>query len=957
MPFARDEAGTVWEVDAAGNALRAVPGTTPATPSAGRIFTLPISPKEARQQAHQDAVDARDARMAPVEDAQRNATLEATRLMNESRKRDLQQSGDVAVPGDVTLSGDAYLRTLPPALAAQVKAMSDGRRAFPTGAALRSPAIASLVAAATQYDPTLDAANASTRMATRKDATSGPTARNITAINTSLGHLGTLWNSVDGMHNRGVPAWNTVANAIESATGDPRVAEFNITRHAVVDELEKAFRGSGGTQSGIEEWKQSLNSSQSPAQMRASIRKGVELLNSRLDALGSQYSTGMGKSSNPLELLNPHARTVFTALAPGGSGEIDDGGSIANQHASPEVPGQPITAPPKDPPVDRSNLPPINGAPTPQMEIAQGGTRQVRDDRATALTDSLIRAGAGVGTINAALKAKGFTPVDQGLVSSWQSYLKQNPAYRGPISNATTTTPNSLLQRAAGSPLGSFVAQAGNAATGGTLSTLAGEQGKGNLDAMMAANPNASMAGMMAGGVAGAGALELGAARAVPGALTRFAPRIADALYGGLSGANDAAPGDGITGGLKGALGGLAGGLLGDRIMRAGGAAVRGVTDPGVQRLRALGVPMTVGQAASQSGRLGGVIKSAEDAATSVPGVGTMINARHIDALEGLNRAAFDQAGQPIRAAVNATGPEGIGALRQATGGAYDAALDPVRIDAMDPQLHADMVAVGNAARAIPDVNQAQTAALASLENRIGGAIDDNAQMSGRGFQEAYRGLARTGRERASGDYGHEVGQVMRQGQDALAGALERQNPGAFGAFRDANSAHRNMMTLASAVDAAKNQTDNLFTPAQLNRADAMSTRRLEGPLASAAGDRPFHQLATDAQAVLPSKVPNSGTADRMMVAGLLSAGGVGGAGAGYAAGDAQDGAKLGFGGAALLAALGTRTGQHLLTGALLNRPDAAVRVGNQIDRNARIGGWGGTALGSILANASMIGN
>jgi hypothetical protein len=44
---------------------------------------------------------------------------------------------EVPTPGDTTLTGDDYLKTLDAGLAGQVKALAEGRRAFPTGTALR----------------------------------------------------------------------------------------------------------------------------------------------------------------------------------------------------------------------------------------------------------------------------------------------------------------------------------------------------------------------------------------------------------------------------------------------------------------------------------------------------------------------------------------------------------------------------------------------------------------------------------------------------------------------------------------------------------------------------------------------------------------------------------------------------------------------------------------------------
>jgi len=223
----------------------------------------------------------------------------------------------VGTPGDTTKTGEDYLKTLPLGLAGQVRALSEGRRAFPTGTALKDPKVQELIAAATQFDPALDASNAATRVATRKDFTSGATSKNITSINTALGHLGTLKDAADNLHNRAFPLWNTVANAAETASGDSRVKTFNIARDAVANELMRVFRGTGGSLAEIEEWKNNIESSDSPEQLQGEISKAVDLLNSRLEAVGDQYSRGMGRSADPMSFLTPHARAVYERLSGG----------------------------------------------------------------------------------------------------------------------------------------------------------------------------------------------------------------------------------------------------------------------------------------------------------------------------------------------------------------------------------------------------------------------------------------------------------------------------------------------------------------------------------------------------------------------------------------------------------------------------------------------------------------
>jgi hypothetical protein len=268
----------------------------------GFVYTPPADPNKAREQQREDE------RLRLSEAA--NARAEAS---NRREQLKFEREDTMAPPpGDVSKSGEEYLATLPGgpkgSLANQVRALAEGRRAMPTGTALRSPIVQQLVGAASQYDPTLDAANSITRVATRKDFTSGKSAQNITAINTALGHFGSLWKASQGLENRSIPAWNAVANATESATGDPRVNKFNLARNAVVNELERVFRGSGGSEADIAQWRATINSSMSPDQLRESIAQGIDLLHSRLEAIGNQYNQGMNRSDEPITCSIPMLR-------------------------------------------------------------------------------------------------------------------------------------------------------------------------------------------------------------------------------------------------------------------------------------------------------------------------------------------------------------------------------------------------------------------------------------------------------------------------------------------------------------------------------------------------------------------------------------------------------------------------------------------------------------------------
>lgn len=222
-----------------------------------------------------------------------------------------------SVPGDSSLSGDAYLATVPKALATQARALADGRIPLPSSFALSKPYWQKLLQIASQYDPTFDYTTARTRYATRKEFTSGKAASNITSFNTALHHIDVLAHAADDLHNTSFPLWNTIENVGSKATGSAQVDKFNAAKQAVIDELERSFRGTSGTLEGIRGWEKTLNSSSSPAQIKGVLTQMADLLAGRIESLGEQYTQGMGKPINGINLLDSKARTVLRRLGSG----------------------------------------------------------------------------------------------------------------------------------------------------------------------------------------------------------------------------------------------------------------------------------------------------------------------------------------------------------------------------------------------------------------------------------------------------------------------------------------------------------------------------------------------------------------------------------------------------------------------------------------------------------------
>jgi hypothetical protein len=608
----------------------------------------------------------------------------------------------------------------------------------------------------------------------------------------------------------------------------------------------------------------------------------------------------------------------------------------AEQQADKEVDDPAIAAPLKDSgPTDigPSDLPPANmpGGNEPVMP-ASGSTRLISHPEIASMVNSLIAGGAGFATVNAALKQRNAAPLSFGDFDRAKKYIQANPGQGYPI-NATEEVPLSLMQRAAGSAPGAFVAQMADAATAGTVGALAGERGQGALEAMDALHPNASLAGSLIGGVTGAGAAEMGLAARAPAALARFAPRIADTLYGGLSGFNAAEDGQGGTGALIGAGAGLAGGFIGQKAMQGAGSVLRGVADPAVQALREAGIPLTAGQA------LGGFAKRVEDRATSIPIVGDMINNRRMEGLRAFNTEAMRQAGEPIGATAKNIGEEGVQELLDAAGNAYDTSTAGVTVP-FDQQFLSDLAAVTQRANGLPD--DLRTRFGKALENRVV-PLSDAGQMTGESYQQAVRGLkgyrAETPkpgfeqdyRDALSGAIDSLTGQMTRGGGDQVVEGLGR-----------ADSAYRNTKTLQDAVMRAKGGSGSgenfVFTPSQLQAAGQRTAAKYRG-------DRPFAELADAGQAVLPSRIPDSGTAGR--AAQMLAPGGMVGLGAagGYATGDTGTGAGLGLGATLALMLGGSKGGQRVLTDLLLNRPDALRVAGSALKSNSKLGGGFGAGI------------
>jgi hypothetical protein len=231
-------------------------------------------------------------------------------------------SGDPGAPAvtgtpdpGVSNRNDKALDGLPPAAISIVKAMVDGRMTPPTSMALGKPSWQVYLAKAAEYDPTFDQTTWAGRVATKKDFASGKSAQAVTALNTALGHAGVVDEAMTALNNGSIPGINWFENKALSAFGSARPTNAKMAVDALASEARKVFAGSaGGNLSELQEWQKNFPIDGSLDQQKGAMKQFTNLLDSRLEALSDQYNRGMGRTDDPINLLQPHAREVYERL-------------------------------------------------------------------------------------------------------------------------------------------------------------------------------------------------------------------------------------------------------------------------------------------------------------------------------------------------------------------------------------------------------------------------------------------------------------------------------------------------------------------------------------------------------------------------------------------------------------------------------------------------------------------
>lgn len=319
----------------------------------------------------------------------------------------------------------------------------------------------------------------------------------------------------------------------------------------------------------------------------------------------------------------------------------------------------------------------------------------------------------------------------------------------------------------------------------------------------------------------------------------------------------------GMTGAATGAI--LQGGA---NLLRSSAARAAARPASPARQLAQEGIRLTPGQMA------GGMVQRAEDAATSVPILGDAIRSARVEGIESFNKAAINRAlkpiGQELPAGVS-VGRDGVREASAAISNAYDQALSPITV-APDAQLLTDLAAIKLPAAAPKALQGELKVQLADVKRRLASPTAGNDWKTlDSDLRQAIDAAATAQAEQSSQRF---LKEALIDTRGIVQGLLARTDPAAAAAVKKADEATANLARIrqASQMVGAK---EGVFTPGQLSNA-VRSTDSSASHRAYAQGDALMQDLSDNAQAVLPSTVPDSGTPFRGLMSTLgLSGGGV----------------------------------------------------------------------------------
>ena len=368
---------------------------------------------------------------------------------------------------------------------------------------------------------------------------------------------------------------------------------------------------------------------------------------------------------------------------------------------------------------------------------------------------------------------------------------------------------------------------------------------------------------------------------------------------------------------------------LGDVLMGAGTGAIAGpvayglgkvltgaTRSPAAQLLTDEGVTLTPGQS------LGGTAQTIEDASTHIPMLGNAIKGRQFDAVMDFNKAAYNRVLEPLGVEFDEDAPvgnEGIQKLGGIINDAYSKAYDGAAVKNTDAFQDALSGIKQDAASALP----AERASMIgkNIERLITDKMGAGGQLQGDDLQAAKNWFAEQARPSPTASLDDRAtAAAATKVVDALKDGIAETDPERGAMLDAADNAYMRYARVAQAAGSNNaSAKGGIFTASQLGnalRSMDTSTRRMN----FAKGLAPMQDLAQAGQQVLPSTVPDSGTALR----GLIELG----AGGAITHSIAPEAALPALGAIGAGTALYSKPGQKLAEALLFGAPGARSAMG-----------------------------
>lgn len=228
------------------------------------------------------------------------------------------------------LHGDEYLKTLPPTLAAKVRAVAEGRQPIPTsrGGVLKGEGKA-ISDAVYNYDQGFSTQRAQVRSDFAKD-------KNIGSLNTAAVHLDQFMDAAAALKNGSFRPGNAAFNAVKEMFGDTAPTNFEMLKNVAVGEAANALKGSA-TDVEIASIKKGLDRANSPEQFEGALKELMRTYGAKLNTYQERY-TQLNPGDKAWSPVLPSAKAAFQKRGVSESGRPSASGSTtANRKPLSEI--------------------------------------------------------------------------------------------------------------------------------------------------------------------------------------------------------------------------------------------------------------------------------------------------------------------------------------------------------------------------------------------------------------------------------------------------------------------------------------------------------------------------------------------------------------------------------------------------------------------------------------------